>query len=148
MGKRKAAKIGITDIAAAWKAGWTPADVNAMLDRLEEVGDINDPPEADDEDLNDEVLNEEDNEIDNPEDEDQDESDEDVEDNASDEDEKENTTSKKKNSDSLALLEAENKRLNKQIEKLQAKNRTKDVSGDNNSKSMEQSLIDTFNELF
>lgn len=143
MGKRKAAKIGITDIAAAWKAGWTPADVNAMLDRLEEIGDINDPPEVEDED-----LDEENGEIDNPEVEDQDESDENEEDNASDEDEKEDTDNKKKDSDSLALLEAENKRLKKQIEKFQAKNRAKDVSGDDNTKSMEQSLIDTFNELF
>ena len=144
-------KIKIGDIAAAWKAGWTPSEVNALLDRLEEVGDITDPPEVDDEDEDDldaDDVDEEDDEIDDPEDEDQDESDEDEEDNDSQDDSKKSSKGKKKASDSISLLEVENKRLKKQIEKLQAKNRSKDVSGKGEEKSMEQSLIDTFNELY
>lgn len=151
MAKKKVqSKLGITDIAAAWKAGWTPSEVNALLDRLEDVGDINDPPEPEDEDDEDvdDALDEENDEIDDPEDEDQDESDEDEEDNDSDDDSKGASKGKKKDSDTISLLEVENTRLKKQIAKLQAKNRNKDVSGKKEEKSMEQSLIDTFNELF
>ena len=143
-------KLGIIDIAAAWKAGWTPSEVNALLDRLEEVGDINDPPESneDEDDLDVDDVDEEDDEIDDSEDEDQNESDEDEKNNDSEDDSKRTSNSKKKTSDTISLLEVENKRLKKQIEKLQAKNRNKDVSGKKEEKSMEQSLIDTFNELF
>ena len=151
MAKKKVqSKLGITDIAAAWKAGWTPSEVNALLDRLEDVGDINDPPEPEDEDDEDvdDALDEENDEIDDPEDEDQDESDEDEEDNDSDDDSKGASKGKQKDSDTISLLEVENTRLKKQIAKLQAKNRNKDVSGKKEEKSMEQSLIDTFNELF
>ena len=151
MAKKKVqSKLGISDIAAAWKAGWTPSEVNALLDRLEDVGDINDPPEPEDEDDEDvdDALDEENDEIDNPEDEDQDESDEDEEDNDSDDDSKGASKGKKKASDTISLLEVENTRLKKQIAKLQAKNRNKDVSSKKEEKSMEQSLIDTFNELY
>lgn len=151
MAKKKVqSKLGITDIAAAWKAGWTPSEVNALLDRLEEVGDINDPPEVDDEDDDFDVddVDEEVDEANDPEDEDQDESDEDEKDNDSDDNSKGASKDKKKTSDTISLLEVENKRLKKQIEKLQAKNRNKDVSGKKEDKSMEQSLIDTFNELY
>lgn len=151
MAKKKVqSKLGITDIVAAWKAGWTPSEVNAFLDRLKDVGDINDPPEPEDEDDEDvdDALDEENDEIDDPEDEDQDESDEDEEDNVSDDDSKGASKGKKKDSDTISLLEVENTRLKKQIAKLQAKNRNKDVSGKKEEKSMEQSLIDTFNELY
>ena len=140
-------KIKLGDIAAAWKAGWTPKEVNEILDRLDAMGDPNDPEEVDDEDLDD-LEDDEDIEDDDSEDEDPDESDEDEEDNDSGESEEESSKTKKKTNDSMSLLEVENKRLKKQIEKLQAKNRTKDVSGKKNEKTMEQSLIDTFNELF
>ena len=154
MAKKKVEKkLGITDIAAAWKAGWTPSEVNALLDRLEDVGDINDPPEPEDEDDEDDegvddVLDEEDDEVNDPEDEDQDESDEDEENNDSDDDSKGGSKGKKKTSDTISLLKVENTRLKKQIAKLQAKNRNKDVSVKKEEKSMEQSLIDTFNELY
>ena len=48
MARRKSNKITITDVAAAWKAGWTPSEVNAILDRLDSMGDPNDPEEVDD----------------------------------------------------------------------------------------------------
>lgn len=146
---KKENKIKIGDIAAAWKAGWTPKEVNEILDRLDAMGDPNDPEEVDDEDEDlDDLEDDEDIEDDDSENEDQDKSDEDEEVNDSDDDIKRTSTSKKKASDSTTLLEVENKRLKKQIEKLQAKNRAKDVSGKGNEKTMEQSLIDTFNELF
>ena len=146
MAKKKVqSKLGITDIAAAWKAGWTPGDVNALLDRLDDMGDMNSPEENDDPGEEDD---EEDEDLD-LDDEDQDESDEDEDDTDSDATTKKASEDKKKNSDSISLLESENKRLKKQLEKLQTKNRNKDVSGDSdNKKSCEQSLIDTVQSLF
>ena len=155
MAKKKVAqtkeKLTISDIAAAWKAGWTPTEVNALLDRVDSMGDLNAPEEVEDEDddLEDmDDMDDVDDEDDNLEDEDQDESDEDEEDNDSSKSSKKSYDNKKKADDPNSLLERENKRLKKQIEKLQMKNRNKDVSGGENKKPIEKSLIDTIQSLF
>lgn len=145
MGKTKKTsgdKVGLRDIVAFAKAGWTPSEVNAILDRMDSIGDITEPDPIDDID-NDEV----DDEIIDPEDENTEESDEDEIDNDSDDDEKEDTTNQKKAISKSTVLESENTRLKKELAKLQAKNRSKDVSSDN-TKSIESSLIDTFQSLF
>lgn len=147
MGRKKAEKaLGIKDIVAFATSGWTPTEVNALLDRMDEIGDVNSPDVKDDEDEENDEDFESKDEGEDTSDEGEDESDED-EDNE-DEDSSKETQSKKKTSDSLSLLENENKRLKKQLEKLQAKNRSKDVSGAKDEKPIEQSLIDTFQSLF
>ena len=145
--KKGGTKFGIGDIAAAWKAGWTPDQVNSILDRLDAIGDPNDPEE--DEDLDDEEVDEVD-EVDDSEDEDSDSPDEDEKDSPSDTDSKVKTKDKTQGKSELDLLKRENARLQKQLDKIQAKNRAKDVSGegDQNKKTPEQSLIDAVQELF
>lgn len=147
MGRKKAEKaLGIKDIVAFATSGWTPTEVNALLDRMDEIGDVNAPDNVGDEDEeNDEDFESEDPGEDTS-DESEDESDEDE--NDEDEDSSKEVQPKKKTSDSLSLLENENKRLKKQLEKLQIKNRSKDVSGGKDEKPIEQSLIDTFQSLF
>ena len=104
------------------------------------------PDEADDEDIDIDV-------------EDQDEPDEDEDDNVSDEeeeDEEENegknssddAKTKKKDANKFNSLEIENTRLKKQIQKLQQKNRSKDISGGKDEKPIEKSLIDLFQSKF
>ena len=61
---------------------------------------------------------------------------------------KSSAKSKKKGADSISSLEVENTRLKKQLEKLQAKNRSKDISKGGNEKPIEKSLIDTIQSLF
>ncbi len=145
MGRKKAEKaLGIKDIVAFATSGWTPTEVNALLDRMDEIGDVN-APDVDNDEENDEDTSAEDAAEDfDDESEDELDEDEDVE----DEDSSKEVQPKKKTSDSLSLLENENKRLKKQLEKLQIKNRSKDVSGANDEKPIEQSLIDTFQSLF
>lgn len=152
MGKSKKVqeKVGLKDIVAFARAGWTPGDVNAILDRMDEIGDINDPednndPEGDDTD--DDTTEEKDtsNDID---DSGEGEPDEDEEDDDTDNDDQEVTSSQKKNTNKSTLLEAENTRLKKELAKLQAKNRSKDVSGDKDKVPLEKSLIDTFQSLY
>ena len=89
-------------------------------------------------------------EIDEPEDEDSPSPDEDEEDSPSDTDSKDKTKVKTQGKSELDLLKRENARLQKQLEKIQAKNREKDVSGEDskNKKTPEQSLIDAVQELF
>lgn len=137
-------KIGFKDIVTLAKSGWTPDEVNSLLDRMEEVGDINSPDPAEDEGDEDE--------IDDPEDEDQAESDEDEGD--TDEDTTSSTSKKgakpntSQDENKLDLLESENTRLKKQLEKLQKKNRAADVSGVGDTKPIEEQLIDSINEIF
>jgi len=147
MGRKKAEKaLGIKDIVAFATSGWTPTEVNALLDRMDEIGDVTAPDVKDDEDEETDEDTSAEDATEDLDDEGEDESDEDEDD--EDEDSSKETKSKKKTSDSLSLLENENKRLKKQLEKLQAKNRSKDVSGGKDEKPIEQSLIDTFQSLF
>lgn len=151
MGRKKKESISLTDIAAAWKAGWTPTEVNALLDRVDAMGDINspDPNEKDDEDEDIDIDASGEDEPD--EDEDIDASAEDDEDDEESEEDDTKSSKRKSNSQDNSknnLLEVENKRLKKQIQKLQMKNRSKDLSGDENKKTPEQSLIDTIQSLF
>ncbi len=148
--KKVQEKVGLKDIVAFAKAGWTPGDVNAILDRMDEIGDINDPednsdPEGDDadDDTTDEKNTSNDTNASG-----EDESDEDEEDNDTDDVDEKVTSSQKKDTNKSTLLESENTRLKKELAKLQAKNRSKDISGDKDKVSPEQSLIDTFQSLY
>lgn len=153
MGKTKKTqeKVGLKDIVAFARAGWTPGDVNALLDRMDEIGDINDPeddvndPEGDDtdDDATDEGNTSFDSNASG-----EGEPDEDEEDNDTDDDDQKDTSSQKKATNKSTLLEAENTRLKNELAKLQAKNRSKDVSGDQMKVSLEKSLIDTFQSLY
>lgn len=146
MGKSKKVqeKVGLKDIIAFAKAGWTSGEVNAILDRMDEIGDINDPEdnEADDD------TTEEENTSTDFDFEGEDESDEDEEDDDMDISDQENTSSQKKDTNKSTLLEAENTRLKKELAKLQAKNRSKDLSGGENKKPIDKALIDTFQSIF
>lgn len=142
-------KIGVSDLAAAWRAGWSPSDVNAILDRLDQIGDPNDPlpqDDAADEDVNvDDVDN-----VDEIEEVDEDDEDDTDETSNNNEDDK-LTDEVNKNLDKLktTAMEVENERLKNEIKRLQAINRRKDLSGgDKGKKSLENSLIDTFQSLF
>lgn len=145
MSKKKTVKTerpGFRDLVTLASAGWTPGQVNELLDRFDSLGDLNapdEPDEVDDEDIDIDV-------------EDQDEPDEDEDDNVSDEDEEEdtsvNTVDKKKDTNKFNSLEIENTRLKKQIQKLQQKNRSKDISGGEDEKPIEKSLIDLFQSKF
>ena len=152
MGRKKKESISLTDSAAAWKAGWTPTEVNALLDRVDAMGDINSPDPKDDEDLEDEDIEVDDSGEDKPDDdEDIDNAAEDVEDDEESENDDTKSSKLKNNSQTKSknnLLEVENARLKKQIQKLQMKNRSKDLSGDEKKKTPEESLIDTIQSLF
>lgn len=136
-------KIGVSDLAAAWRAGWSPSDVNAILDRLDAIGDPNDPlpqDDAADEDVN----------VDNVDEVDEDDEDDTDETSNNNEDDK-LTDEVNENLDKLktTAMEVENERLKNEIKRLQAINRRKDLSGgDKGKKSLENSLIDTFQSLF
>ena len=143
-------KVGLKDIVAFARAGWTPGDVNTILDRMDEIGDLNDPednydPEGDDAD--DDTTDEE-NTSNDTNASGEDESDEDEEDNDTDDADQKVTRSQKKDTNKSTLLESENTRLKKELAKLQAKNRSKDVSGDKAKVPLEKSLIDTFQSLY
>ena len=153
MGKTKKVqeKVGLKDIVAFARAGWTPGDVNAILDRMDEIGDINDPEEnvdnpegnAADDDTTEEKNTSTDIDASG-----EDESDEDEEDDDSDTSDQKDTSSQKKGTNRTTLLESENTRLKNELAKLQAKNRSKDVSGGKNKIPLEKSLIDTFQSLY
>lgn len=145
---KKTEKPGFSDLVTLAKSGWTPAQVNELLDRFDAMGDLNAPDQADADD------NEDDEDI-QTKNNDQDEPDEDEDDNVSDDDsetddtdESDDTKDKKKDANKQHSLEVENTRLKKQIQKLQQKNRSKDISGGNNEKPIEKSLIDTFQSKF
>lgn len=152
MSKKKTVKTerpGFKDLVTLAANGWTPGQVNELLDRFDSLGDLNAPDEADE-------VDDEDIDIDAQ---DQDESDEDEDDNApteDEEDEEENEGKnssddakiKKKDTNKFNSLEIENTRLKKQIQKLQQKNRSKDISGGKDEKPIEKSLIDLFQSKF
>lgn len=144
-GKKTKEKIGFKDLVTFAKAGWTPEETNALLDRLESIGDPNEPDvndSADDED--DDVA---DDDEDNEDDDSADNDDLDEDDNEDKDDDKDETAA---NLDKLKktgneILKNENERLKKELSKLKAKNRSKDVSG-NKTKSCEDKLIDIFQD--
>lgn len=147
--KQTGEKLHLTDIAAAWKAGWTPQDVNDLLDRFEAMGDPNDPLEPDlDDDLDDVPSDDEDvdDTLDN------DDPDDDLPDDDSDKaDVGANLDKIKKTGMEVQLsnLEEKNKRLEKELRRLKAQNRNKDVSNINDDQvSPEQSLIDAFQSCY
>ena len=142
-------KIGVSDLAAAWRAGWSPSDVNAILDRLDAIGDPNDPlPQVDDAAIEDVNVDSVDNiEVDEVDEDDEDDTDETSNNNEDDK----LTDEVNKNLDKLQItaMEVENERLKNEVKRLQAINRRKDLSGgDKDKKSLENSLIDTFQSLF
>jgi hypothetical protein len=150
MGRKPKAKIGVSDLANAWRAGWSPSDVNAILDRFEKMGDPNEPLSQSEEDDQDETPAGENSDV-----LDQDEDVNDVsEDDTDDEDEEDVKDPKVKEAyETLGQLkqtavEVENERLKKEVARLQAANRRKDLSGGENQKSPEDALIDTFQSLF
>ena len=122
------------DLFAAWRTGWSPADVNAVLDRLEKIGDPNDPPADDEDDDIDPIVppadDKDDNDPNNPP--------------ADDKDDANATLDAMKQ----VALEVENQRLKAEIQKLQNLNKHKDVSSDNNQKSCEAALIDALQSCF
>lgn len=142
-------KIGVSDLAAAWRAGWSPSDVNAILDRLDQIGDPNDPLPKVDDAADDAIVDDVDkvDEVDEVDEDDEDDTDETSNSNEDDKltDEINENLNKLKN----VAMEVENERLKNEIKRLQAVNRRKDLSGDDKpKKSLEDSLIDTFQSLF
>ena len=142
--KKTKEKIGFRDLVTFAKSGWTPEETNALLDRLEQMGDVNDPPEANDDDGDD-------SEADGDDGDDSEADDDDPEDTLSD-DIKSNLEKLKNlgnevKLEEVAKLQAENDRLKKDLQKLQKKNRNSDFSG-GEQKSLEDSLIDAFQSCF
>ena len=136
------------DLFAAWRTGWSPADVNAVLDRLEKIGDPNDPPADDEDDDIDPIVppaDDEDDDIDPivPPADDKDDNDPNNPP-ADDKDDANATLDAMKQ----VALEVENQRLKAEIQKLQNLNKHKDVSSDNNQKSCEAALIDALQSCF
>ena len=152
--KSKQSGIGIKDIVAAWRAGWTPSDVNEILDRLEAIGDPLDPPDEPADNLADNPADDSDDIDDNPAD-DSDDIDDNPDDDLEDTEDDEGDKLKESIDEGLELikhtgLEIENARLKRELQKLQQQNRYKDVSGEAGkvTKSPEQSLIDVFQSCF
>lgn len=149
MPKKKTVKTerpGFKDLVTLASAGWTPGQVNELLDRFDALGDLNAPEEVDDEDIDiDDIDSEEsdENEDNNVPAEDEEDEEENEDENSSDD-----TKTKKKDTNKFNSLEIENTRLKKQIQKLQQKNRHKDISGGEDEKPIEKSLIDTFQSIF
>lgn len=146
-------KIGFRDLVTFAKAGWTPEETNALLDRLEEVGDPNEPldenvGDSDDNSDNDYDISDVDNDGDDDLDNDTDDSD-DQDDKSFDKTSRES----KENLDRLKILAYDelvkkNERLEKEIAKIRAKNRNADVSGNSTKKTQQESLIDAFQSCF
>ena len=153
MGKTTKTKLKLTDIAAAWKAGWTPDDVNALLDRFDAMGDPNDPPAPD---LDDDVVDDLIDDVPSDEDPDDIDDDDDPDDDLPDDDP--DKTDVRTNLDNLKKtgleiqvsdLEVKNKRLENELKRLKAQNRNKDVSGATSDDiSPEQALINAFQSCY
>lgn len=149
-GKNSKEKIGFKDLVTFAKAGWTPEETNALLDRLDAMGDPNDPDMGDPNDP-DSVPDEDDlddlDDVDNVDD----DSDNETDEVASPPD---NTSEgSKKNLDKMKALayddmKVENERLKNEIKKLRAKNRRADLSGQDDKKTNKESLIDAFQSCF
>lgn len=145
MARKRAEKVGFKDIVTLAKSGWTPDEVNELLDRMEAMGDLNAPPSIDDEtadDHNDSIEDiEESDSGDDIEglDDEADDSDQDID----NKDTSENLAQIKK-----TALEVENERLKKDIKRLQAVNKNRDVSSGEDNRSPEDKLIDAFQSCF
>ena len=149
--KQTGEKLHLTDIAAAWKAGWTPQDVNDLLDRFEAMGDPTDPPELDDDEDLDDILDDPGSEDNDPGDDIDDPSDGGDDDDSDSDDIDANLDKIKKTGMEVQLsdLQDKNKRLEKELRRLKAQNRNKDVSNINDDQvSPEQSLIDAFQSCY
>lgn len=153
-GKKTKEKIGFKDLVTFAKAGWTPEETNALLDRLDAMGDPNDPDMVDDGDIEDDDTDE-----DNPSDDDDLDGDDDVDDGSNGESNESGSSTDdaskgaKKNLDrmkdtSIEVLSKENERLKNEIKKLRVKNRRVDLSGQDDKKSNSESLIDAFQSCF
>ena len=137
-GKKTKEKIGFKDLVTFAKAGWTPEETNALLDRLESMDDPNEPNVDDDPEDDDVDDDPEDDDV-GDDDVDDDPEDDDVDDDAADD------KLKKLKKTGNEILKNENERLKKELSKLKAKNRSRDVSG-NNTKTCEDKLIDIFQD--
>lgn len=148
--KKTREKVGFKDLVTFAKAGWTPEETNALLDRLDEMGDPNDINDDADDDNEDESDDDNDNDIDDDIDDSDDNDDvDDDEDRKDSDNESKDSNDVRKNLDRLKLvgLEVENERLKKELAKLKAKNRNKDVSGDT-KKSAQDSFTDALQSCF
>lgn len=152
-GRKSKEKIGFKDLVTFVKAGWTPEETNALLDRLDTMGDPNDPDmvsDEDDVDDTDEDNNSIDDDIDGDDDVD-DDSDSETDEAASSSDQ--TSEGAKKNLDRMKALayddmKVENERLKNEIKKLRAKNRRADLSDQGDKKTNKESLIDAFQSCF
>lgn len=144
-------KIGFKDLVTFAKAGWTPEETNALLDRLDAMGDPNDPPadDGDDEEGDDDDDNNDDSDddVDDSDDNDSLDDDQNREDSNNESDDKDDVT-KNLNKMKQLGLEMENERLKKELAKLKAKNRNKDVSGGTTKKSAQDSFTDALQSCF
>lgn len=146
-------KIGFRDLVTFAKAGWTPEETNALLDRLDAMGDPNEPINDNEDDLDDDTDDDNDfSDVDNDGDDDLDD-DTDDPDNEDDKSSDKTSRESKENLDRLKVLAYDelvkkNERLEKEIAKIRAKNRNADVSGNSNKKSQQESLIDAFQSCF
>ena len=146
-------KVGFRDLVTFAKAGWTPEETNALLDRLEAMGDPNEPLDNNEDDLDDNTdddIDISDVDIDN-----NDDLDNDTDDSDDQDDKPSDKTSResKKNLDRMKILAynelvKKNERLEKEIAKIRTKNRNADVSGDSIKKTQQESLIDAFQSCF
>lgn len=152
--KKSKEKIGFKDLVTFAKAGWTPEETNALLDRLDAMGDPNDPDMISDEDDMDGDADDDNSSIDDDPDIDDDldnDSDSETDEAAASSDK--TSEGVKKNLDklkdtSIDLLSSENERLKNEIKKLRAKNRQADLSGNGSKKTNSESLIDAFQSCF
>ena len=146
-------KIGFRDLVTFAKSGWTPEKTNALLDRLDEMGDPNEPVNDNEDDLDDDTDDDNDfSDVDNDGDDDLD----DVTDDPDNEDDRpsdKTSRESKENLDRMKVLAYDelvkkNERLEKEIAKIRAKNRNADVSGNSTKKTQQESLIDAFQSCF
>lgn len=150
--KKTKEKIGFKDLVTFAKAGWTPEETNALLDRLDAMGDPNDPDVNDNEGEDDESDTDEEDEEDSDDEDESDGDDEGSDDSDNSEDDSDENTSLDANMKKMKKLLADEKKKNARLEadinKMQKKNKGKDVSGEGSKKSLEDSLIDAFQSCF
>ena len=146
-------KVGFRDLVTFAKAGWTPEETNALLDRLDATGDPNEPLDDNVGDLDDNT--DDDNDISDDDNDDNDDLDNDADDSDDQDDNQADKTSResKQNLDRMKILAYDelvkkNERLEKEIAKIRTKNRNADVSGNSNKKTQQESLIDAFQSCF
>ena len=144
-GKNSKEKIGFKDLVTFAKAGWTPEETNALLDRLDAMGDPNDPDMGD---PNDPGMESDVNDIDDADDADDADDVDDADDETDDPSEGAKKNLDKMKDTSIEILSKENERLNNELKKLRAKNRRVDLSNNGSKKTNSESLIDAFQSCF